>query len=320
MNIKNNIDIIKNSKKTILVVGDLMLDEYIVGHEYRISDEAPVPILKVDSFDVRLGGAANVAVNIKSLGGEVILCGSIGSKQGGGLSNVRILKLLGENSISSEYIVSTGFKTTTKTRVIIKGQQVVRYDWEDPYIPDDNKIEIMNNLKNIDFKKIDAIIISDYNKGVIFKEVVDFLKNTSIPIFVDPKPKHKNMYYDIFCMTPNLSEFNDLSDNNFDSLSNIESIFLEANKFKNKMRINNFVITFGDKGALCVDNENNQLVPSVPVQIANPIGAGDTFISMLVLSMSNNISVVDSIELANRAAAISVAQKYTGICKISDLI
>ena len=320
MNIKNNIDIIKNSKKTILVVGDLMLDEYIVGHEYRISDEAPVPILKVDSFDVRLGGAANVAVNIKSLGGEVILCGSIGSKQGGGLSNVRILKLLGENSISSEYIVSTGFKTTTKTRVIIKGQQVVRYDWEDPYIPDDNKIEIMNNLKNIDFKKIDAIIISDYNKGVIFKEVVDFLKTTYVPIFVDPKPKHKDMYYNVFCMTPNLSEFNELSENKFDFTSNIEDIFIEAKKFRDKMRIDNFVITMGDRGALCIDDKNSKIVPSVPVQVANPIGAGDTFISMLVLSMSNNISLENSVELANIAAAKSVAQKYTGICKISDFM
>ncbi|MDD2904646.1 MAG: PfkB family carbohydrate kinase, partial [Syntrophales bacterium] len=159
-------------KNKTFVIGDLILDEYIVGKEYRISDEAPVPIVKVDSFLTQLGGAANVANNLKKLGSDVILCGAIGDPSSG-YSAIRFLEEMRKNDLITFCISEQPMKTTTKSRVIIKNQQVVRFDYEDNFIPKSAHEEIIEKIKIIDFRTISLIVVSDYSKGVINKEIID---------------------------------------------------------------------------------------------------------------------------------------------------
>lgn len=303
--------------KNILVIGDLILDEYIVGENYHISDEAPVPILRVDSFITKLGGAANVANNIKALGENVILCGAIGHIENG-YSARRFMNAMEENGLSTSYIVQGEMKTTTKSRVIIQNQQVVRFDYEDPILSQKIIEEIVEKIKILEFKKINLIIISDYRKGIVCRETMDILKSTNIKIVVDPKPINKNYYHDVFCLTPNLKEFNELTGRDFykDKLDRIKEV---ADNFRRDFNLCYLVVTLGEKGALYCADDKCEIIGNHGVEVANTIGAGDTFISALCCGIMNGKNVFESVKFANIAASIAVSKKYTGVCSNNDI-
>ena len=301
----------------ILVIGDLILDEYIVGENYHISDEAPVPILKVDSFIPKLGGAANVANNIKALGGEVLLCGAIGEVNNG-LSASRFIKSMEENNLSTSLVIQGEMKTTTKSRVIVKKQQVVRFDYEDSELSENMLKKIEGKLKYLDFNEIDLIVVSDYKKGVITKDVMGILKDTGVKIIVDPKPSNDNLYEGVFCMTPNLREFKLITNKNFykDDLEDIEKA---ANDYRRKMKLDGIIITLGEKGSMCCTEDRCEVIYNHKVDVANTIGAGDTFLSALCLKLSEGEDLFKSVKIANIAAAIVVSKKYTGVCTMEEI-
>lgn len=302
--------------KKILVIGDVMLDEYIVGENYHISDEAPVAILKVDEFVPKLGGAANVANNIKELGGEVLLCGAIGKLTGH--SAARFLEEMDKRNLSTSLIVEGCMKTTTKSRVIIKNQQVARFDYEESILPSQIKDEIIQRVKKVNFDEIGIIVVSDYKKGIVCQEIMDIIKNTGINIVIDPKPGNERYYHDSFCLTPNLREFNILTKNEF-HINQLSDIELAAKNYKNILNLKNLVITLGDRGALCCSDEKSVLISNEIVEVSNTIGAGDTFISALSYEIMNGKDIFESTRIANVAASIVVSKKYTGICSMEEV-
>ena len=303
--------------KKLLVIGDLILDEYIVGENYRISDEAPVPIVKVDEFIPQLGGAANVANNIKALGGEVLLCGAIG-RAFNGLSALRFIKEMEKNNLSTFYVIQGDMKTITKSRVIIQEQQVVRFDYEDGFVPEVMKNEIIEKIKFLNFDKIGLIVVSDYNKGVIYAEVMDLLKSSGVKIVIDPKPGNEHLYRGVYCLTPNLREFNKFTNNNFHK-DRLEGIEEAADAYRKKLNAENLIVTLGEKGALCCDGERNEMVGTHEVEVANTIGAGDTFLSALCYEISDGKNIFEATMVANTAAAIAVSKKYTGVCTMNEI-
>lgn len=301
----------------ILVIGDLILDEYIVGENYHISNEAPVPILKVDEFIPKLGGAANVANNIKALGGEIILCGAIGEVNNG-LSASRFIKVMEENNLSTSFVVQGKMKTTTKSRVVIKNQQVVRFDYEQRSLLDSIVEEIIEKLKYLDFNKIDLIVVSDYKKGVITENIMSLLKSSGVKIIIDPKPTDDSFYKGAFCMTPNLREFNIFTGSNFHK-SNLDGLKDAVNIYIKKMNLDSMVVTLGEIGALCCVDKKCEIISNNKVEVANTIGAGDTFLSALCLKIAEGEDLFESVKIANIAASIVVSKKYTGICTIKEI-
>lgn len=301
----------------ILVIGDLILDEYIVGESYHISDEAPVPILRVDEFVPKLGGAANVANNIKSLGGDVLLCGCIGYSSKSRSAN-RFIKVMKDNNLSTFYVIEGDMRTTTKSRVVIKNQQVVRFDYEQRSIPENMIEEIIEKLKYLDFSKIDLIVVSDYKKGIITEEVMDILKSSEVKIIIDPKPGNEHLYNDAYCMTPNLGEFNKFTDSNFHK-NKLDGIGEVANEYRIKLNLECLIVTLGEKGALCMIEDKGAIVSSREVEVANTIGAGDTFLSALCLKVAEGEDLFESVKIANIAASIVVSKKYTGICTMKEI-
>lgn len=310
------------SNINILVVGDVMLDEYIVGERYRISDEAPVPILTVDEFLVYLGGAANVANNITSLGGRAFLCGVVGGgdrfDSGGirhGYSYTRFMNLMEKCGLSTGLIIPTNNITTTKSRIIINGQQVVRYDYEK--IHDESISEqIINKLTTVDFEKIDLVIISDYAKGVISEPVMDFLRSCHNRIIVDPKPQNINMYKNALCLTPNRIEYDQMCRN-----INIANSDMSAACFEiiNKYKLSYMIVKMGKFGIFYRDEHQAESVPCFAKEVVNTIGAGDTFVAAFCLSLCAGVSIIESIKFANMASSIVISKQFTSVCYLDEI-
>jgi len=308
------------SDQNILVVGDLMLDEYIVGQHYRISDEAPVPILKVDAFEVRLGGAANVAHNMKNLGCNVLLCGIIGRRRGGlgyGHSAHRFVQLMEECGMSMDLVIEADWLTTTKTRVLINSQQVVRYDYEKILDRKTQKIA-EDRLASLDYKDIDLIVVSDYRKGMISDSVMDLLRSKNKRIVVDPKPDNLIFYQDVFCITPNMSEFEKMTGET-DLMQDRDKLVECARNFITQYSLHCLIITMGMQGVFFCCETQEAFIQGKQEEIANIIGAGDTFVATFSAAISANVPVADAISMANRAAGIVVSKQYTSIISIEEL-
>ena len=294
------------SNCSIFVIGDLMLDEYVVGDEYRISDEAPVPILKTDEFKVFLGGAANVAKNIIDLGANAILCGAVGR----GYSSRRFLDLLHKSSLNDDFVIqSTSNWMTTKTRVVINGQQVVRYDYEHTELKNIVKNKIINVVQQFDFNDVDLIIVSDYNKGMITGDILDLLKSeTDKPIILDPVLPFKTSYCGLYCITPNSHEYNSTFNNSC------------LNGVKETLALKHVVVTMGSDGAKYLEHGKEVSVPANKKEVTNCIGAGDTFVAALSLAIASGHSMNEAVIIANVAASVVVSKTYTKTCSLNELI
>jgi len=303
--------------KKVLVVGDIIVDLYIVGENYRISDEAPVPILEVDDFILKLGGASNVANNIKNMGVEVILCGAIGSISHD-KNSVHFLEEMRKQNLLIDYIVEGDMRTTVKNRVVIKEQQVVRFDIEDIMLSSKIIKDIITKLEKINFEEIGMVIVSDYKKGAICHDVMQFLKSKDVKIIVDPKPGNEDLYHKVFCITPNLGEFNKLTFNNFHK-DNLNDIKTAAEEYRKKMCFDCLIITLGELGALCCAEEGCKIISNHKVEVTNTIGAGDTFLSALCYAIMSGEDIFSSTMIANIGASISVSKKYTSVCSVDEI-
>jgi rfaE bifunctional protein kinase chain/domain len=290
-----------NSKK-ILIVGDAMIDAYMWGEINRMSPEAPVPVVEIKKHENRLGGAANVALNLQSLGAIPILCSVIGNDRQGALFK----KLMQNASLSIEGILTTKErKTTLKTRVIAKKKHQVRIDEEDTY-PIKEEKQFLNLIKEI-VHDIDVIILQDYNKGVltpkIITEIIKLANIKSIPTIVDPKKKNFKSYKLCTIFKPNLSEIKAGMNIDFDANNNDE-IEKASEKLRTILKAEAILLTLSSKG-ICINTKDKFThTPAFKRKIIDVSGAGDTVLSVASLCLACNIESSTLSALSSLAGGI----------------
>ena len=287
----------KFDNRTVLVIGDLMLDKYLWGHTDRISPEAPVPIVEVNNIDYRPGGAANVALNLSSLGCDVIIIGVVGSDSDG----KNLLNLLEKYKIDcSKIVISDDRCTTVKTRIMSQDQQVVRADYEDKTPLSDNLLKkIYQSLESV-INNVDALILQDYNKGVFnisnIPEIISLANNASKSIYVDPKKTNFKSFKNVRLFKPNLVEFFKGYGSNQNSIKN------DGFLLKKELNADLVFITQGSDGASLFEDSEYHHIPTKARKVHDVSGAGDTVISIFALSDLCEANPKESAILSNYAA------------------
>lgn len=302
LNIRETILAFKDLK--ILIIGDVMIDRYLYGKVNRISPEAPVPIVALNGQEDRPGGAANVALNIKSLGATPILCSVIGKDESGR----NMLDILPEYDIDTNQIYLSDYRrTTVKTRVLAQNQQLLRLDEEDIFdLKKEEEIALLEIVKTVlEAQKIDVILFQDYNKGVlsstVIREILLLAIREDIPTIVDPKNNNFLAYNRVTLFKPNLKEVNDnLPFKSKPILSDLNKVSAFLN---DKLKQSNTLITLSDKGVYFHDNANKsgEILPTNPRIIADVCGAGDSVISIAALGLALHLPMEDIAQLANLA-------------------
>lgn len=289
----------KINKQCVIIVGDIMLDHYQWGEVTRISPEAPVPVVRVEKETYRLGGAANVAKNIRSMGGDPYLIGMVGDDEYGS----HIIKLLNEDNISFGIHVSRDRKTTIKTRVMGNSQQIVRIDKEsDCFLNSDESGSIERIYQSAD--QSGFVIVSDYGKGLINNHTLGLFKNRKS--IIDPKNKNFSSYKDIYIMTPNRKE---AQEGCGEIIENKSDIIKAGKKILKKNRSENLLVTMGPEGMVLFKN-NGEIthITTSARKVYDVTGAGDTVIGVLGVCLEAGVDLESSCVLANFAAGIVVGQ------------
>ena len=290
-----------NDKK-VLIIGDSMIDAYLWGEVNRTSPEAPVPIVEVKKHENRLGGAANVALNLKALGANPILCSVIGTGERG----VLFVKLMKESNLSTEGILSTNKrKTTIKTRVIAVNKHQLRIDEEEtsPIEQAEEFLKLTISLIN----DIDVVILQDYNKGVLTSEIIEKVIGSAnkkgIPTIVDPKKLNFNSYKNCTIFKPNLAEIKTGMKVDFDA-NNIAEIEKATSELRKKISAKGVLLTLSEKG-ICINSEKEfKCTPAFKRNIIDVSGAGDTVISVASLCLASKMDYTDLSVLSSLAGGL----------------
>lgn len=302
----------------VLVVGDVMLDEYVWGKVERISPEAPVPIADVQSITHVPGGAANVAHNVVALGGRAHLAGIIGTDSSGD----KLIKRLSDARINVDcLLIEASRPTTLKSRIIAHSQHVVRVDREDKTPLDLAAIrKIIEKIENLN--TVNAILISDYGKGIITPSLCQHLirsaRRRGIPIAVDPKGDNYAKYRGTTMITPNLHEAEVAARKSVKTLDDLASV---GRTLLKKVRCQYVLITRGKDGMSLFEQSGKALhLPARPVEVYDITGAGDTAIGALTLALAAGASAVDAAMLANFAAGVVVRKVGTATASPEELV
>ena len=289
--------------KRIAVVGDLMLDRYYWGSVARISPEAPVPVVEVESESARLGGAANVANNIASLGGIPLMIGVIGQDDAG----QALRSIIKESGLPIDgVLVDASRPTTVKTRVIAHHQHVVRVDKEvKEDIGEGIQEKILHVLKH-HIDGLDAVIIEDYNKGVVVKslirELVEFARRKGKSITVDPKFHNFFEYKQVTVFKPNRKETEEALGVR---LHDQHSVELAGQTLVKRLQAESVLLTLGERGMSLFERDGGTThVPTAARKVADVSGAGDTVISTLTMALAAGASIKEASTLANFAGGV----------------
>jgi D-beta-D-heptose 7-phosphate kinase/D-beta-D-heptose 1-phosphate adenosyltransferase len=307
------------SHARILVVGDLILDEFIWGKADRISPEAPVPVVWAQSQSFMPGGASNVANNIASLGAHVSLCGVVGDDKNG---NILMDKLRERGIDCTPVVVDTLRPTTVKTRIIAAHQQMVRVDWEHVAPLSKEDVKKVTELIRQKLDDIDALIIEDYGKGMIspqlLKSILSLARKHKKIITVDPKVEHFSYYKGVTAMTPNEKEASAGSGIKITSDADVDRA---GWKLLKKLHCGAVVVTLGDKG-MKVFEEGHPVVhiPTVAQEVFDVSGAGDTVISVFTLALSCGLPMKEAAELSNIAAGIVVGKVGVAVVTKEEIL
>ena len=295
---------------TAIVIGDVMVDSYIWGSVNRMSPEAPGPIVEVEKRENRLGGAANVGLNLKALGAKPILCSVIGDDPKG---NEFIELLKGEGMLLDGIIQSSSRITTTKFRVIGNNSQLLRVDEETTENLEEIYQEaIQNKVKEIiQVNDVDVIIFQDYDKGVINAELIEFVskeaKEFDIPVVIDPKKENFMHYKDVTLFKPNLKEIKDGLNTDFDE-NNDADIEINVAKLQDELNADMVLNTLSEKGVFIswrIDGGyESMLIPAHVRNIADVSGAGDTVISVAALCVSQKLEPPIMAAISNLAGGL----------------
>ena len=311
----------KFKDKNILVIGDVMLDKSIWGDVERISPEAPVQVVEVTEESYSPGGAANVANNIAALGSKVIMAGIVGNDT----TKEELIEELKKRGIdTSGLIVDESKRTIRKVRVFGKSQQLLRFDYEKKgYVGKETEDKILDFLKS-KIKSVDAVIVSDYAKGVVTKTLMEKLKElckeNNKSIVVDPKPRHKDFYRNVALITPNHAEAHQMSNIGKDEEENTKEDIEKLGKTLLDELNSNILITRGEKGMslFCKDGTIKH-IPTFAKEVYDIIGAGDTSVAALTLALASGASFEESAIIANYAAGIVVGKVGTSTVSIDEL-
>lgn len=313
-------------QQRILVIGDLMLDRYIMGSVSRISPEAPVPVVHVHSEKMVPGGASNVALNIGSLHGKGNVAGLIGEDSDGrDLSDLLASRGVGTGAVLRD----AGIQTTVKTRVIAERQQVVRIDWEDSIQFSAESLARFEQKLIAEIALADGVILEDYGKGVINQEVVDVALKAArakgVPIGLDPKDNHILNVEGITLATPNRKEaFNAAGVNETRPAAHpLEdaAILRVGDILLQKWKPQLLMITLGGDGMLLLEQGKKPIhVPTRAREVFDVSGAGDTVIATCVLARAAGASFVEAAEIANYAAGVVVGKLGTATCTPEELL
>jgi rfaE bifunctional protein kinase chain/domain len=305
------------SRLRVLIIGDVMVDSYMWGRVERISPEAPVPIVTVDKKETRPGGAANVALNIRSLGAVPLLCSVTGNDEPG----KQFSKMITGLKMDTSFLVSDSKRSTTvKTRIIGNNHQMLRVDEEqENSISDKTSATLLSKIISVlKAKKADVVIFEDYDKGVItleiIEETVSAATRSSIPVVVDPKKKNFLNYRNVTVMKPNLKELREGMKIDIDK-ENIADIKKAAAKLKQSQKIDTVMVTLSEKGIFVSDSSIQEIVPARVHNVADVSGAGDTVISIAALCTALEIPLVSMARLANLAGG-QVIEK-TGVVPVN---
>ncbi|MFZ4400868.1 MAG: bifunctional heptose 7-phosphate kinase/heptose 1-phosphate adenyltransferase [Bacteroidales bacterium] len=303
-----------NTQK-VLIIGDVMIDTYLWGKVDRISPEAPVPVVLINQKEYRLGGAANCALNIQSLGAEPILCSVIGND----IKGDEFINLLKDNKISDIGILRSENRcTTTKYRIIGNNTQMLRVDEEitDNLNATDSELFIALIGKLIAKHKIGSVIFQDYDKGVITPEIIEKLipvfNELNIPIAVDPKKRNFHLYENVSLFKPNLKELKEGLKLEFDAQSPTE-LSAAVNQLLEQHNVRIVLTTLSEKGIYLSCNSRdkgrlNKLIPAHIRYIADVSGAGDTVISTAALCLAVDLKAYDIAYISNLAGGLVCEQ------------
>lgn len=294
----------------ILILGDIMLDEYWFGSVSRISPEAPVPVVEITSSKILLGGAANVAANIRDLGDEPLLIGTVGKDE----SSEKLSQLMTNKNISSEHMVCDHSRSTTKkTRIIAHSQQVVRADQESRHEIDDHVSEMIFDRFMALVDGIGAVIISDYGKGVITKilleKIIATCQEREIFVAVDPKETHFHNYRRVSLITPNHEEAGFAYGKRIRSEEDLAEV---GNGLLKKLEAKSILITRGPDGmSLFREGAQASHIPTFARRVYDVTGAGDTVIASFVSATCAGADLVEASIVANVGAGLTVAEVGT---------
>ena len=305
------------NKGHVLVFGDIILDRYISGSVERVSPEAPVPVLKPSGEEIRLGGAANVALNLSGLGSNATIIGVTGKDA----SSTQVIKLLQKNNIKKA-LSKSDHPTISKLRILASQQQLIRIDNEEEFSETDWQSSLSHYKKHISYKKNKVLIISDYGKGTLknIPLIIREAKKTKKTILVDPKGDDFSKYKSADIITPNLNEFERV----VGKINKESEITKKGKDLIKSLRLNSLLITRGSDGMTLLNKRNGKIIredfPTEARDVFDVSGAGDTVIASIAAGLAGGFTLSESIRLANIAAGIVVGKSGTAAVNQSELV
>jgi len=313
----------KFGDRSILVIGDLILDHYIWGNVCRISPEAPVPVVQVTTESFMLGGAANVAHNIVSMGGKAAVIGISGRDMAG----KTLIDMLTEKGVNCNGVFFENRPTTVKTRVIAHNQQVVRFDREDSkYVGGRILKGVVDYIKSVS-AHYDAVILSDYKKGMVSRELIKgILRNSKAGragsrrgmfVAVDPKIGHFDLYKGVSLITPNVME---ASSGSSVEIRDEKTLLQAGRALMRKLGCAAVLVTRGEQGMSLFQRGGVTHIPTVARKVYDVTGAGDTVISAFTLAHASGASMEEAAVLANHAAGVVVGEVGTAVASPEQII
>ncbi|MCS6822661.1 MAG: bifunctional ADP-heptose synthase [Cytophagaceae bacterium] len=298
----------------VLVVGDVMIDSYLWGKVERISPEAPVPIVNVQKREIRPGGAANVALNLKSLGATPLLVSVVGKDD----DSEKFIQLLNQHHIDADNIIRSANRITTiKHRILSGAHHLLRVDQEtDSEITPEEKEILFNKIHRL-VHKCDVLLFQDYDKGVLTADIIERIIQTAeaagVPVVVDPKKRNFLAYKNVTLFKPNKKEMREglKIDSALDTIEDIEHA---VQLLKEKISAKNILLTLSEKGVYIQSEKHKHHIPAHVRQIADVSGAGDTVISIAALCVALGLSAEHTAILSNLAGGIVC--EYAGVVPI----
>jgi D-glycero-beta-D-manno-heptose-7-phosphate kinase len=299
------------SRARVLVVGDAMLDRYFFGDVERISPEAPVPVVRVTREEARLGGAANVALNVKSLGAHVTLITVVGNDE----PAVRLQGLLKEKGVDSILGTDTKLHTCVKLRVIGRAQQLVRIDFESQ--PDHEVLADMLSDYSQALPQHDAVLFSDYGKGGLahIPRMIELARAAGKPVLVDPKGVDYGRYTGATVVTPNRSELSQV----VGGWSTEEQLHERAERLRESLRLDSLLLTRSEEGMSLFDSAGHVRVAAKAREVFDVTGAGDTVIAVVATMLACGMTLREALPIANHAAGLVVGKFGTATVSYAEL-
>ena len=308
-----------NKKPTILVVGDLMIDQYVWGSATRLSPEAPVPVVAVSNESHTLGGAGNVVQNLVSLGANLIVSGVIGDD----LPASQIIAILTNEGVNTEHILKDNTRdTTVKTRVVVGSHQLVRIDKECIHaVSDSIEKDLLSHLNSC-MQEADLVVMSDYNKGLLSpgltRNIIDLANRMGKKVIVDPKGHSFQKYQGAYIIKPNRQELALAAKTS--QINSVESLKIAAEIILEQTNAQYLIVTLSEEGLMIFDENSYRSHPVKATEVFDVTGAGDTVIASIAYFSSLGLGLDEACELANHAAAIVIRRVGSVTTTVDEII